>query len=221
MSGPLQRSGAFATAIDKAAISSSVVTGLEPTLDTPFGPLIVPIPIKQKWDSLTTQTTSDGQSVQVYLGWPLREVHFAGGTAVYLERGMIVLRPDGRCFTVYGAIYLRYASFGDVQPTGWSPGLPISDEQAVTNGRRSQFDGADIYWSASTDAHEVHGAIRDHWQALGGVDGFLGYPLTDETTVTNAGSEIGRMNLFQGGSIYWSQNSGAFEVHGDLRRAWL
>ena len=207
--------------LNQATIPSAVITGLEPTLDTPFGPLIVPSQIKSKWDSLTTQTTASGDTVQQYLGWPLREVHFSGGTAVYFERGMIVLRADGRCFTVCGEIYLRYAAFGDVQPTGWSPGLPISDEEAVTNGRRSQFDGADIYWSPSTDAHEVHGAIRDHWQALGGVDGFLGYPLTDETTVTNAGSEIGRMNLFLGGSIYWSSGSGAFEVHGDLRRAWL
>ena len=222
MSGPLVQRGAITTAVGQASLSNAVLLALEPTLDTPFGPLIVPAPIKDKWDSLAGQTTSGGGTVQAYLGWPLRELPFGvGGTAVYFERGMIVLRPDRRCYAVYGAIYLRYAALGDVQPTGWSPGLPTSDEGAVTNGRRSQFDGADIYWSPATDAHEVHGAIRDHWQALGGVDGFLGYPLTDETLVLNAGTEIGRMNLFQGGSIYWSSGSGAYEVHGDLRRAWI
>ena len=196
------------------------ITVVEPTLDTPFGPLAVPLPIKGKWDSLASQAHPDGGSIQAYLGWPLRLVQF-GGTAVYFEHGMIVLRPDGGCHVVYGEIYLRYAALGDVQPTGWSPGLPISDEEAVPNGRRSQFDGADIYWSSGTDAHEVHGAIRDSWQALGGVSGFLGYPLTDETSVRSGSAEIGRMNMFQGGSIYWSSASGAWEVHGDLRRAWL
>ena len=223
MSGPIASQGAFSKAVgNPVAISGGVVGLLQPTLDTPFGPLAVPAAVKDKWDSLTTQTDSAGGSVQAYLGWPLRRLDFGGGgTAVYFERGMIVLRPDGGCYVVYGAIYLRYAALGDVQPTGWSPGLPISDEEAVANGRRSRFDGADIYWSPATDGHEVHGAIRDHWQALGGADGFLGYPLTDETLVLDTGTEIGRMNLFQGGSIYWSPASGAWEVHGDLRRAWL
>ena len=218
---PFVSHGAISTTAVNPSVSG-VVGLLEPTLDTPFGPLIVPQAIKNKWDSLTTETVSGGESVQAYLGWPLRLVDFgSGGTAVYFERGMIVLRPDHACYAVSGPIYLAYAAFGDVQPAGWSPGLPISDEEAVTNGRRSQFDGADIYWSSATDAHEVHGAIRDHWQALGGVDGFLGYPMTDETPILNGGSEIGRMNLFQGGSIYWSSGTGAWEVHGDLRSAWL
>ena len=221
MSGPfVPRDAAVTTALSQATLPGGIAATLEPTLATPFGPLAVPPAIKDKWDSLAGQAHPDGGSIQAYLGWPLRLVQF-GGSAVYFERGMIVLRGDGGCYVVYGNIYLRYAALGDVQPTGWSLGLPISDEEAVPNGRRSRFDGADIYWCPASDAHEVHGGIRDHWQALGGVGGFLGYPLTDETTVTNAGAEIGRMNLFQGGSIYWSPGSGAFEVHGDLRRAWL
>jgi hypothetical protein len=193
-------------------------------LDTPFGALNVPAAIKGKWDSLTEQTHFAGESVQAYLGWPLRLLKFhGGGTAVFFERGVIVLRPDGGCCVVCGAIYLRYAALGGVQHTGWSPGLPISDEEEATNGRCSRFDNADIYWSPATGAHEIHGAIRDHWQALGAVDGFLGYPLTDQTPVYHAtdAAAIGGTNLFEGGSIYWSQDSGAWEIHGDLRRAWL
>jgi uncharacterized protein with LGFP repeats len=193
MPGPFQSEVAFSGAVaNRVATSSSVIGLLNPTLDTPFGPLAIPGAIEDKWNSLTTQTDSGGGSVQAYLGWALRRQDFGGnGTAVYFERGMIVLRPDGHCYVVYGAIYLRYAAFGDVQPTGWSPGLPISDEEAVTNGRRSQFDGADIYWSPASDAHEVHGAIRDHWQALGGVDGFLGYPLTRRRSSTPAPRSAG------------------------------
>jgi len=195
----------------------------EPTLDSPWGPLAVPQPIFDKWDSLGAEQTFDGGTVQMYLGFALQLVGLPGGwgSAVYFERGMIVLRPDGQTFVVYGAIYLHYRELGDVLPTGWSPGLPVSGEEAVTNGRRSRFDGADVYWSPATGAHEVHGAIRDHWLSLGGVGGFLGFPLTDESPVLSAGTEIGRMNLFQGGSIYWSPATGAWEVHGALRQAWI
>jgi LGFP repeat len=195
----------------------------EPTLDSPWGPLAVPQPIFDKWDSLGAEQTFDGGTVQMYLGFALQLVGLPGGrgSAVYFERGMIVLRPDGQTFVVYGAIYLHYRELGDMLPTGWSPGLPVSDEEAVTNGRRSRFDGADLYWSPATGAHEVHGAIRDHWLSLGGVGGFLGFPLTDESPVLSGGTEIGRMNLFQGGSIYWSPATGAWEVHGALRQAWI
>ena len=37
----------------------------------------------------------------------------------------------------------------------------------MPNGRRSRFDGGDIYWKGSTGAWEVHGAIRARWDALG------------------------------------------------------
>ena len=217
---PLVSQGPISAATISAATSQIGLLG--PTLDTPFGPMWVPSAIRSKWEALATETVSGGESVQAYLGWPLRIIAFGGGGhAVYFERGIIVLRHDGGCYVVSGPIYLAYAGFGDVQPTAWSPGLPTSDEVAVANGRVSHFDGADIYWSQATGAHEVHGAIRDHWNGLGGVTGFLGYPMTDESPVLSGTTEIGRTNLFQGGSIYWSTGSGAWEIHGDLRAAWL
>jgi hypothetical protein len=195
----------------------------DPTIPSPWGSLPVPPGVYEKWTALGSQRTANGTAVRDFLGFALQVVAFASGhgTAAYFERGMIVLRPDGRAFAVYGMIYARYRAFGDVVPTGWSPGLPTSDEQAVTGGRMSSFDGADIYWSSTTGAHEVHGAIRDHVAALGGCGGWLGFPLTDETSVRSGSNEIGRMNNFQSASIYWSGTTGAFEVHGALRQAWL
>ena len=193
------------------------------SLPSPGGSLAAPAAIVNKWKALATEQTAGGQPVKSYLGFALELVSFAGGAgqAVYFERGMIVLRPDRQVFVVYGMIYLRYRALGDVQPTGWSPGLPTSDEEAVPGGRCSHFDGADIYWSAATGAHEVHGAIRDRWTALGGCNGWVGFPITDESPVTHNGAEIGRMNQFQNASIYWSPASGAWELHGALRKAWL
>ena len=198
-------------------------TDLGVPIPTPWGQLNVPQEIYDHYLSLDSQRTVDGQDVKTYLGFALQMMAFGGGTgtAVYFEHGMIVLRPDNRAFAVYGMIYLHYREFGDVQPTGWSPGLPTSDEEAAPGGRVSHFDAADIYWTSATGAHEVHGVIAAHLAALGGCGGWIGYPLTDESPVIHGGAQIGRMNNFENASIYWNQSTGAAEVHGDLRAAWL
>ena len=63
----------------------------------------------------------------------------------------------------------------------------------------------------------VEGAIRTRYISLGGPCGFLGNPLTRELPTP---SKPGRYNHFQGGSIYWSSATGAWEVHGGIRSAW-
>jgi LGFP repeat len=63
----------------------------------------------------------------------------------------------------------------------------------------------------------VIGAIRDKWMTLGGGQSFLGEPLTDELTCPDG---IGKFNHFQGGSIYWTPQTGAYEVHGAIRDQW-
>jgi len=86
----------------------------------------------------------------------------------------------------------------------------------VAGGRASTFTGAAIYWSPGTGAHEVHGLIRAHYQALGGPASQAGLPTTDETAVAG-----GRANTFTGAAIYWSAGTGAHEVHGAIRSAYL
>jgi uncharacterized protein with LGFP repeats len=84
-------------------------------------------------------------------------------------------------------------------------------------GRVRDFQGGSIYWTPETGAHEVHGDIRVKWARSGGVRSFLGYPVTDETGTPDG---VGRFNHFQGGSIYWTPETGAQEVHGDIRERW-
>ena len=65
---------------------------------------------------------------------------------------------------------------------------------------------------------EVHGDIYRKYVAMGAEAGFLGFPETDEqSTALNTG----RFNHFQGGSIYWTQRTGAWSVHGPSRDKWL
>ncbi len=84
-------------------------------------------------------------------------------------------------------------------------------------GRFQHYVGGSIYWTPATGAYEVHGSIRARWQALNWEKGVLRYPVTDETKTPDG---IGRYNHFQGGSIYWSPATGAFEVHGEIRNKW-
>lgn len=70
---------------------------------------------------------------------------------------------------------------------------------------------------ATGSAREVHGAIRAKYLALGAEASVLGYPTTDETATPDG---IGRFNHFESGSIYWTPNTGAWEVHGLIRGYW-
>ena len=90
-------------------------------------------------------------------------------------------------------------------------------DTADRRGRCRDFAGGSIYWTPQTDAQEVHGAIRVKWAQLSGVRGFLGFPLTDETGTPDG---HGRFNHFEGGSIYWTPETGAHEVHGAIRDRW-
>ena len=57
---------------------------------------------------------------------------------------------------------------------------------------------AAAYWTPITGAHEVRGAIRDRWAALGWERGSLGYPVSDETNEVDGS---GRLSLFEHGAI--------------------
>ena len=74
------------------------------------------------------------------------------------------------------------------------------------------------YTSPATGSHQVCGAIRTKYLALGGPAGFLGYPVTDELPTPDG---IGRFNHFaNSGSIYWTPSTGAWSIHGTIRDKW-
>ncbi|XTR53387.1 LGFP repeat-containing protein [Pseudarthrobacter sp. So.54] len=97
-------------------------------------------------------------------------------------------------------------------------GTRVGSAYDIAGGRAQDYTAGTIYWSPGTGAHEVHGAIRGRYLALGGPAGFLGFPLTDETATPGA---AGRYNDFATGTIYWSPGTGAHEVHGAIRGRYL
>lgn len=110
-------------------------------------------------------------------------------------------------------ITAKYRALGGA--CGWLGVAITSITKCPDNiGSYQHYVNGSIYYHPSTGAHEVHGLIRARWQSLGWERSFLGYPLTDETATPDG---VGRYNHFQGGSIYWSPATGAWEVHGAIR----
>ncbi len=94
---------------------------------------------------------------------------------------------------VYGSIGQKWMSLGG---RGGFLGYALTDELSTPNkpGRFNQFKNGYIYWSPTTGAHEVHGAILNTWARLGYENSHLGFPISDEYDVAG-----GSQSDFQGG----------------------
>ncbi|AMY56460.1 M57 family metalloprotease [Rhodococcoides fascians] len=76
-----------------------------------------------------------------------------------------------------------------------------------------------IYWHPNVSgghANSIGGLIRDKWGQLGYENSPLLYPTTRELPTRKPG----RFNNFEGGSIYWSNASGAHTVYGEIKNRW-
>ncbi|HEX7743854.1 MAG TPA: polysaccharide deacetylase family protein [Micromonosporaceae bacterium] len=122
-----------------------------------------------------------------------------GGRYNHFQYGSIFWTSATGAHEAHGAIRTKWASLG------WERGFlgyPLSDEVAVTGGRASQFQGGNVYWSATAGAHEVHGAILARYLSLGGTGSRLGLPVSDEYVVSG-----GRRSNFQHGAIIWNSTT--------------
>jgi uncharacterized protein with LGFP repeats len=154
-----------------------------------------------------------------FLGYPLTNetaTPDGSGRFNHFQGGSIYWTAGTGAHEVHGAIRRLWSQLG------WERsflGYPTTDESRTPDGigRFNHFQGGSIYWTPTTGAHEVHGAIRGLWSQLGWERSFLGYPLTNESKTPDG---IGRFNHFQGGSIYWTPTTGAHEVHGAIRGRW-
>ncbi|MBM7114855.1 N-acetylmuramoyl-L-alanine amidase [Archangium primigenium] len=118
--------------------------------------------------------------------------------------------------SVGGAILTRYNQLGGA---GGVLGGCMTSELTTPDGvgRFNHFQNGSIYWTPDTGAWEVYGNIRNRWEALDWEKGVLGYPISGEKPTPDG---VGRFNHFQKGSIYWTQATGAWEVHGLIRAKW-
>jgi hypothetical protein len=80
-----------------------------------------------------------------------------------------------------------------------------------------EYERGAIYWHSERGIYVVEGPIYKKYVELGAHKGFLGYPVTDRTKVSNS---VGVYNDFDNGSIYWHPGIGAHEIHGMIRDKW-
>lgn len=153
--------------------------------------------IRDRWTSLGSERGLLGYPVTDELPAPDRT-----GRYNVFARGSIYWSPATGAHEVHGAIGAKWAALG--YERGFL-GYPTSNESPTGDrvGRVSTFAGGSIYWSPRTGAHEVHGPIRTKWLSLGAEDGRLGYPTSDEFTVTD-----GRRSDFEHGSIVFTAATG-------------
>ncbi|WP_285488891.1 choice-of-anchor D domain-containing protein [Amycolatopsis taiwanensis] len=170
--------------------------------------------IRAKWASLGWETGPLGYPTTDELVTPDgigRFNHFsrADGASIYWS-------PSSGAWSIQGSIRAKWASLG------WETGLgyPTTDEFTAPDGvgKYNHFsNSASIYWTPSTGAWSIKGAIRDKWAALGWETG-LGYPTTDENTAPDG---VGKYNHFnKDSSIYFTPSTGAQEIYGAIRARW-
>ncbi|ONH36227.1 glycoside hydrolase [Protofrankia sp. BMG5.30] len=146
--------------------------------------------------------------VRSALGTAIRDEEPAGGGGRWrqFEQGLLFWSVATGVHEAHGGIGAKYLNLGG---SNSFLGRPTSDEvdAETTGSRQSVFQGGRIYWSAATDAHEVHGAILNHYLSLGGAGSDLGLPISDEYPVGG-----GHQSAFQYGWLRWDADSGTVAV---------
>lgn len=114
---------------------------------------------------------------------------------------------------------LRY--YNGCQPS-WSCWTPRY--QTYTDGMWMAVNeaGGLGFWEVATGTRcggspMTVGQIDAKYRALGGCGSVLGAPVTEELSTPDG---VGRYSVFERGSIYWTAQTGAFEVHGLIRDKW-
>ncbi|QNG20247.1 hypothetical protein G4H71_13110 [Rhodococcus triatomae] len=118
--------------------------------------------------------------------------------------GRIYWHPNTDAWAVHGAIGTHYIALSEASgPLRY----PTSDElncPTRPDCKFNRFETGNIYWSPTTGAHGVYGAIFDEYGRQGYENGRFGLPTTDEFSV---GAD--RQVNFEGGWIRWIAATGA------------
>ena len=170
------------------------------------------------------------------LGWPTSDVNGASfniGNSAKFERGTIIGSN-----AIYGKNYDQFVRGGGVATYG----LPTSDPQSISlakrdatgtaysqNGREmglvSRFERGSIYSSTNVPAYFVAKDFRPnfdfYWRSMGGVNSPLHLPLAAPTQIDLGNGEIGYMQRFQDGALFWSGASGYGSAQGLIYQKYM
>ncbi|MEU6645380.1 N-acetylmuramoyl-L-alanine amidase [Saccharomonospora sp. NPDC046836] len=157
--------------------------------------------IKTKWGQLGWERSP--------LGYPTSDEGTTPdrvGRYNHFERGSVYWTSSTGAHAVYGSIKSKWAKLG------WERGTlryPSTDELGTPDrrGRYNHFTGGSVYWTPTTGANAIFGAIKSKWGSLGWERSRLGYPTSDEFAIPG-----GRRSNFEHGYITWNASTKAVTV---------
>lgn len=109
------------------------------------------------------------------------------------------------------AIDTHYQKLGGAQS---KLGAPISDTFEIAAGAERDFQGGAIFYSEQTGAKALYGPVLDRYQALGGPNGQLGFPVSDEVDAGNGVAHVADFSQPGGAAIYWTPQWGSVVITG-------
>ncbi len=139
-----------------------------------------------------------------------------GGLAQAFAGGSVFFKPAHGAFAVTGEFRADYfAGGGAAGAFGW----PRSDVVCGTPGGScaQTFEGATVYWTESTGAHGVSGAMLSAYDAAGGAGGGWGWPVSSRLQVGDRGAG----QVFTNGSGFALDQGSAHLVSGPIRDAYF
>jgi D-alanyl-D-alanine carboxypeptidase len=133
------------------------------------------------------------------LGYPTegeRCARAGNGCVQDFSNGTVYWSPGYGAHPVFAAFLSRWGSLG----WEWGRlGYPTSDERCNlrASGCLQEFTGGKLYWSPSTSANPMWGAIGSYWATYGWENGPFGYPTSGESCSAACTQD------FWGGRITW------------------
>jgi hypothetical protein len=149
------------------------------------------------------------------------------GTSRRFERGMIISHPSKGSFVLTTPVASVWLTSG---AEGGSLGYPTRDEASlggdVSRGRFAYFEGGLVVaWEASARSQnrapillEQTDIVFQHWQKLGGEQGWLGWPIAAGRAMTD---NRGRLLACERGTVVCHPIKGPFALGIEVFQAWL
>ena len=156
---------------------------------------------------------------------------FTHGAIYWSERGGA--QPTWRGF---GRIHERLGGAQGILGFPLTPSLPAVPSPQGTKGTFQRFEGqwnypedintnpiercgASLYYSKQHDTHPTWGGIGICYERRWGTAGALGFPTSDEIDVgPSPHGTKGKCQHFEGGSIYWSWQTEAHPIQGEIAK---
>lgn len=198
-----------------AGLAAALVAGLL------VAPTAVADPIGEANDAITAAYDASGGPAGP-LGVREGGVYPAGdGFGQNFAAGKMFFTPATGAHWMQGAILEKYESLGG--PADSDLGFPTIDEgpgRVGPDSRNATFSAPDrpvIFWTPTTGARVVRGAINAAWDRLGGSSGVLGVPAEDEVYRGDVVSQ-----RFTGGELSFNRKDKTFttvppDLAGQLR----